>query len=318
MTIKSKDISIIFQGPVNHKGKEVSENIEKTRLFFSDSEIILSTWEQEQELVIPGVDKIIYNCDPGSGYTEPATKTSCSAKRQVVSSISGLREATRKYAIKIRTDFYLDGNSFIENWSDNLNKKDSYLFKLPVAILALGCNDPLKTIYLNHLSDFFFFGLKEDLLKFWNIQDQINSNHISLQKKIFRPFYGALFGKLSAEQQYFNCFMINNNLEKFSINYRDQFSFDIMKNYEKVIFNNFILLDIGKSNIHGPRRIERIKNHFHHYNPNQQIDTSARNYYIRQIRAILPFIILFPKQLILSIFAINVYLISKFIYQKGR
>ena len=310
------NISIVFQGPVGHRGGDLENNIRKTRQVFPKAEFILSTWQDSDELVFNQFDKVILNRDPGPIYSEPVAGYPNNILRQVVSTAKGLNMASNKYAIKIRTDFSIENDGFIEQWLNYVPAKpETVLFKKPVAILSLGCSDPVRRSLLFHPSDYFYFGLREDLLLYWNVENQVKDNKnlaLSINEKILHPLYGMSFGRLAIEQELFCLFLMNKYEKNISFRYRDQFGKELLKLSEDLLLNNFVLLDVFDSGIVAPKRIQKISKLKHHYEQNSVTAVLNGNRAVlrsRYVGALITRYKYLPRQVLLTIYSLVAYFV---------
>lgn len=241
MTIRAEDITFIIQGPVNFYTETTINSI---KTFFAKSKIIVSTWEGSN--IQCKVDKIILNKDPGSFPTVMAkgdlkTKEN-NINRQIISTINALKEVSTKYAFKIRTDFKITGNTFLNFFDqfDSYNEKYKIFKHKVIACNIYTCNPQknIDTAYVFHVSDFAFFGLTEDLIDLYDIKlVKKNENLLSDNLSNFFP-----------EQ-----IITISWLQKHNINFELKHFYDKSKENialtEQIIANNFILLDFNRFNI---------------------------------------------------------------------
>lgn len=172
----SKDFSVIVQGPIIGKPDETYENqktlhcLESLKQVLPDAEIIISTWKGSDCSHL-FYDKIIFNEDPGAiSYNDYELKNLLNNNnRQIVSTYNGLKEASRKYAIKIRGDFKLENTSFF-SLMNKYNEVNKYHFlKHRILVPTYVSRDPEKIPLLFHMSDLFQVGYTADLLDLWDI-----------------------------------------------------------------------------------------------------------------------------------------------------
>ena len=172
--INTKDISVVVQGAIHPKYTQ--KCLRSIRKYLPGATIILSTWEGSNDEGLD-YDKLLLNKDPGtSGYREnvyknkSGTKTPNNVNRQIVSTLQGLKEVKTKYAMKIRTDFYLKGNKFLKYFFTLQDYDKNYELKLfdkkIIAYLTMPKNSAQLPYYI---SDHSFFGQTDDLLKLWDI-----------------------------------------------------------------------------------------------------------------------------------------------------
>ena len=166
MRIDSKDISVVVQGAVDSVNTPLCLN--SIRKHLPQAEIILSTWEGTN---VDGLDydKVIFNQDPGGFYMSPCEINN--VKRQILSTLQGIKKANRKYILKIRSDMKISGANFLKYFGkfNNYNKKWHFL-KERIIIPSMVTRDPRIWESPMCPSDWCSFGLKSDMLKLWNIR----------------------------------------------------------------------------------------------------------------------------------------------------
>ncbi len=165
--IKDEEISFIVQGALCDK---TSEYIACIRKNFLGSEIILSTWQGTvvSEEVAKYCDKILLSKDPGGvPFSFPfGAVVYNNINRQIISTMAGLRAASRHYCVKIRTDFTLKSSDVVKFFNIYPRREqDALVYERRVIVPSI-----YSRVHLNgvptpfHSSDFFAFGLKEDLI----------------------------------------------------------------------------------------------------------------------------------------------------------
>lgn len=239
--IDTKDISVVVQGAVD---KTVTPRcIESIRKYLPDAQIILSTWAGTGVTELD-YDKVILNPDPG-GFPMSPWETN-NVKRQIASTLEGLKQANRKYALKIRSDMQLISSSFLE-YFDKFNSYDKnwHFLKKRIIIPSLITRDPRIWESPMCPSDWCSFGLREDMLSLWNI-DFPTEEEQQWFKYHQRPlsvqyYYDPLISRFNPEQ-----FIWIGFVKKFVKNLHAQHMFDIN---ERSIFetlssfaNNLIIL----------------------------------------------------------------------------
>lgn len=180
--IASKDISVVMQGPVEWAHDPLSglgvtlALYQNVRKLLPGAEVILSTWEG-QKIDDFGFDKVVLSEDPGPQGTWPSFVPN-NINRQIVNTVAGLKAATRKYALKIRTDMVLKGVDFIEYFEKaaplKVDKRN--IFSRPIVTNNLTSRNSLEILKQLpnhplpfHPSDHASFGLREDILALWDI-----------------------------------------------------------------------------------------------------------------------------------------------------
>jgi hypothetical protein len=254
------NISVIVQGPVVGKSSDpyekritlqVLENIYKC---FPKAEVILSTWENDDIEGLP-FNLLIINDDPGGfpNRLEPVINKG-NVNRQIVSSVNGLKRAAKKYALKIRTDFILENNDFIEYFGKFQDRSDEWkILEERVIITSLSTRNPAKMKLLQPIlffpSDFVFFGLTKDVLNIWDIPLQSKEEMVEwfIHNKIPEDCLYANPNTLSryfAEQYIWVSFLKKHS--NFELEHCYVYSKELLQTSEKTIANNLIILDHGK------------------------------------------------------------------------
>ncbi|WP_144823842.1 WavE lipopolysaccharide synthesis family protein [Marinobacter piscensis] len=175
-----KDISVVVQGPVQSlKGREQEEGITQKclssiRTFLPGAHIILSTWP-DQQLAGLDYDELVISEDPGPNirnFYSDGQPQYYNNNRQIVSTLAGLRQVSTPYAIKLRSDNYLTGNGFVELQSQYPKRCKSHrIFRERVVVSNVFTRRYAKGFKVAfHLSDFFYYGLTEDLLAIWDLE----------------------------------------------------------------------------------------------------------------------------------------------------
>ncbi len=153
------------------QGGEITtaECLKSIRRALPGAEIILSTWERE---VVDGLDYDVLVQSPDPGGQPRPDGLMHNINRQIVSTLNGLQQASKIYAVKMRTNSLLENPKFLEQYDKRpLNPQYPKLFRNWVVSTELYSRNPAKTdcIRLFLPSDIFFFGLRRDLLNLWDI-----------------------------------------------------------------------------------------------------------------------------------------------------
>lgn len=265
--IESKDISVIVQGAINKE--ETPKCLKSVRNVLPKAEIILSTWEGSDVSFLEGLyDVLLLNKDPGAGYyykTETSVKYN-NLNRQLVSTQEGLKKATRSYAMKIRSDIILTSDKFLKYFNTYPKRDENYkLFKNKILTSTVcarfGFRDyaegnRIKSVNIAfHPSDWWFFGLKEDLITYFDV-DLVKEPEFSSYYKLeenkdkFNPYiYMEEHNAKFAAEQYIasECFRKNCGIY---IEHGGDISADIIEKSRKYMINNFIFLEYSDSGVY--------------------------------------------------------------------
>ncbi len=166
MPVRESDITVVFQGPVVHGSGGTAEQIRRTQLVLPHAHYILSTWTGS-ELAGIDVDDVVLSVDPGglSGIKrrDDANEPN-NINRQLLSTKRGMDLARTEYAIKLRTDSFLEHTEFLR-WFERVRAGE------PARIVAssLFTIDPTMFEQMPyHVSDWFQFGETPVLQDYWS------------------------------------------------------------------------------------------------------------------------------------------------------
>ncbi|MCI8285824.1 MAG: hypothetical protein HFE90_11335 [Firmicutes bacterium] len=243
--IDTKDISVVVQGAVCDY---TSTCISSIREYLPGAEIVLSTWEGTNTDGLD-YDILVLSEDPGAFdcHNYDFQKVN-NVERQVKSTYEGLKMATKKYAVKIRTDFSLTSANFL-NWHNKYTRKNKEcsFFDERLLCCTIYSRNPRYTYnrglqLVAHPSDFFFFGLKSDVLRLYNMDLICEEDKIWFARKYPNNYVNDL-PRFVPEQ-----FLWVNFLSKYINNInmlpkdKEDIRSDIIKFSEKNLAANLILL----------------------------------------------------------------------------
>ena len=158
MKINSDEISVIVQGPVQKE--YIKKTLSSIREYLPNAEIILSCWKgdlkklSEDDLKNLSYDILVENEDPGGINYELGVlsmfkdgKLVSNVNRQIVSTINGLKKASKKYSLKFRSDMVLTGDNFL-NYFDKYQKgsQEFKIFEKRIIIPTVYTRNPDKYI----------------------------------------------------------------------------------------------------------------------------------------------------------------------------
>lgn len=176
----SDQISVVVQGPISGADERKRRYrltqlcLEQLRRVLPQAEIILSTWEGAK---VDGLyaDHIVWNADPGGVICDDVYQVRNNVNRQIVSSVGGIRRATRPYCLKIRSDLLLNSDHFLQFWGLFPERDWAYKFTaermLSCSIFArrMAGAPGRQTAMVFHPSDFLYFGFRDDLQLLFDI-----------------------------------------------------------------------------------------------------------------------------------------------------
>lgn len=261
-SISSKDVTVVIQG---YADPIITKNtIESVRKYLPDSRIILSTW-RECDCSQLDYDELVLNDDPGACECglyalEPIPNN---GNRQIVSTKNGLDKVKTKYALKLRSDLVLLGNDFLGYTKVFPKYKNEVrIFKERIIIGELFTRNDFVYYDPNgnkhkvpkpfHPSDWFFFGLTEDLKTLYdevsNIPTNEMSNYECLNKnRVEQNKYKYSWRYTTEQHILLGCVRKQLNFTKF--NDWTDWNDEIIKYSKEIMMNNFTILDFCQHKI---------------------------------------------------------------------
>lgn len=253
--INSKDISVIVQGAINPT--ETKKCISSIRHNLPEAEIILSTWEGS-DIGDLDYDKLVLNQDPGAILI--TKKIFNNMNRQLLSTQNGLKVASKKYVLKLRSDLILSNTNFLKYFDKFQARNEKYkLFERKVLTTTLLTRHKIKQEknFIDipfHISDWWFFGLKNDLETYFKETSLAIEPHFTKyfekeeNKNKANPYLGANFQ--FAPEQYFAYKCFERNFEDIKMNDASDWDENTIEQSRLAIINNFIILEYKHSGIY--------------------------------------------------------------------
>lgn len=157
-----ENLSVILQGALSPRTANIISN---WRASAKGCEIVLSSWVHDTELA-EMVDTYVVSSDPGAFpvMSKGDIIRTENTNRQIVSSMAGLRNATRQIAIKWRTDFDFCTTSmsrFLSRYIPIVSERD----ESKLVVFSINSTNPFAGVGLvAQLSDWMYFGRTNLLL----------------------------------------------------------------------------------------------------------------------------------------------------------
>lgn len=236
------DITVIIQGL--YYPTVTDKVIASVREHLPQAKVIVSTCDKNFPNQMKGCDELIISPDPG-GYTyadRPGEKEN-NINRQIVNTLAGLKRVKTKYAFKLRSDFLLTGNDFL-NFFDKfpLVEANYQIFEHKILACCYFARNPNSDMpFPFHPSDLAFFGQTEDLLKlfdiplmtknqaYWNLKDRHQYQYVPEQ------------------YLFINCLQKNGFVT--NCNFYNDCRPESIKQTERYFASNFIFLDFEQFNL---------------------------------------------------------------------
>lgn len=173
--VSDKNISVVVQGAIE---KELTYKcLLSVRKYLPGAEIVLSTWKGSDVSCLSGLyDILVLNANPGGFLFNASTGQINNNNRMVLSTQEGLKRSRRKYTLKLRSDLVLKNNNILKYTNDNYARIKWYkLFKQRVVANNIftfkfeAGEHGVRHYRPFHVSDWWFFGLTEDLRLLFDI-----------------------------------------------------------------------------------------------------------------------------------------------------
>ncbi|MGI4852225.1 MAG: WavE lipopolysaccharide synthesis family protein [Janthinobacterium lividum] len=254
--ICDKDISIVVQGPV--LGQAIfgmTDNITKVvcarlKELFPESELILSTWKGAKTKDIC-YDKLILSKDPGGVWfdLEDLNFTN-NCNRLIVSTQAGIKAATRKYILKVRSDLFVMSKSFLKYFYKFSHYDEPCKFvKNRIIAFSLDTIKGHRTSLFTqqrpyHISDWAYFGYAEDIKDLYDVpltKEPEFSQYFLDRPKHFFDIHPARLWKMPPEQYITLSFLQKHTDIKFE--HMSDIAHQNIERSEKLLVNNFLVLD---------------------------------------------------------------------------
>ncbi len=199
-SVGSDEITVVVQGAVDPVC--TTKCLSSVRKHLPNAEIILSTWEGTDVSDLD-YDEVILNEDPGSFMMSGFEKNN--VRRQIYSTIKGIKQARKKYILKIRSDIKLKNANFLK-YFNRFNDYDQrwHFLQGRIIIPSTVSRDPRIWESPMCPSDWCSFGLKSDMLNLWDIDFPTHEEEEWFKRhpkpKIVSDIYPSLVSRFNPEQ----------------------------------------------------------------------------------------------------------------------
>lgn len=305
--IKSKKITVVFQGQIDPSklgsgatdGTDFLYNLEQTKKALPKAKIVLSTWNsfefppEYNTAAKLGVDHLILNPDPGGlpnikfGYDTPNN-----ANRQIASTTAGMALVATKYALKLRTDSFLNSSSLLSIYDDYLdavrrgapeldsntlpskNKSDAKKSQKPqkdktsnkkkknnknyspIAVASFFTIDPSVYEHMAyHVSDWVQFGRRKALQEYWAVKPMSEKNATYFESHDHNDdaaFFDNQFRTRLAVEQHIAVKYAKSRGYSVPSHY-NEINETILKGYDRFLAEHFIVLDLEQFGLSLPK-----------------------------------------------------------------
>jgi hypothetical protein len=273
--MKTSDITIVFQGAfkpyVTRDNESFMRNVRAVRKVLPGSKIVVSTWKGAEIPLGLAADDIVFTEDPGSLAPLKLTDDKPNnVNRQIVSTQAGLAAVGTPYAVKMRTDCFLEHAGFLDFHAEQLKRDRGRERLLTCSFFTL---DP--TVFERmpyHVSDWFHFGPTELLRHYWSAKPMTGEDgrfHEQHAHSIDSTFFEKKFRARFGVEQYI-CVQYARSLGYTCPSYINDLSEPVIADFYRFLAKEVMLLDpwqIGlsfpKYNWVGGSLFQRINNLMH-------------------------------------------------------
>lgn len=261
--INSSDISVVIQGAIK---KDTTINcVQSIKKWLPNAEIILSTWKGSDTMGL-NVDKLVLNDDPGAIKCDIIDNSLNNQNRQLVSVQEGLKKVSRKFTLKLRTDFELHSSEFINYFNRfPMRHKEFNIFRHRILISSVYSRTKGNWIVpypvLFHPSDFFMFGLSEDIKEYFANTRLATDEELGNWQYLYpdrTPFPTCKF-RYTPEQFFFLSYVLQ-FFPNLQFSDWSEWNEENLELSENLLYNNFVFLDYKQSGIFSEKHSNALLN----------------------------------------------------------
>lgn len=257
--ISTEQISFVVQGPIIGSIADEPEKqftrlcCENIRKHFPGAEIVLSTWKGSAFEHI-SYDVVVENEDPGAyKMTLNGEERYNNTNRMIVSTINGLKKASRQYCVRMRSDMSICSSRICELLGKYNKGSDGKIFD--ERVVTLSAINPHRSDILYAVNDWFYFGKTTDLINLYDIPLQQVSD-LNVDEETGMPLWED---NVVAEQYIWTSFLKKSPYYKDRVNLSKmkQSSLEELVTFEESIISNLIFTnayDIGLNSFKFPNR----------------------------------------------------------------
>jgi len=265
--LPSDELSVVLQGPVFGSEAEPAEErlteraIQSIRRHLPRAEVILSTWEGAD---VRGLapDVTLFNSDPGVFVHQfKKSRMDNNVNRQIVSTLAGIRAASRPYVLKLRSDCEIIHPGFLRFWKMYQERAPELaVFENRILCGELFARDPVLVSYLYHPSDIFHFGTHGDMLRCWDIPLAPAEETVAWRNNCEnRPWYDKRWPTVRyVPEQYLWITALRKAGHPDALDYCQQMSRQMLERSELSIVNNFAIIPERSLGVVVPSRFGRL------------------------------------------------------------
>jgi hypothetical protein len=257
-SVKPFDISVVVQGAV---GPYTPKCLASLRRHLPNAEVILSTWEGSDTTDLD-FDTLVLSIDPGAlAHDGPFLNN---VNRQLASTRAGLSRATRRYVLKMRTDFYLKHAGFLRYFGrfPAVDRAHALFSERAITDTCFTRRFAPFTLLPTpfHVSDFWLFGLTNDLCMYYAAIPPMPTELVAgyVHKYPDRKPYTTQTWAYPPEQYYFFT-VAKNQFPDLSFDDWSDWNEENVHRSDEILFNSFVILDWRQSGIFSDKHADNIE-----------------------------------------------------------
>lgn len=252
--VTDENLTVMVQGPVRDSTRDCLNSVKK---FLPKAEIIFSTWEGSDTEGLP-YDKVVFSKDPGGNglVRRYPHEQVFNVNRIIVSSFAGIKQATRRYCLRLRSDIILTSTDFLKYY----NKYSVYIGSDAMVsrrIMVEGLLTAKDLLF--DVGDWWHLGLTEDLYRMYNIPLYPTETVPYFERKENagkRPAYADLIPQWITEQ-----YVIDQYIRKYGDYSSRYITFEhtydnrpeCIEKYRRFVADNLLCIEFDKSGIFLPK-----------------------------------------------------------------
>ncbi|MCL2469635.1 MAG: glycosyltransferase [Alphaproteobacteria bacterium] len=261
--VDPKDVSVVVQGAVDRH--ITPKTLKSIRAHLPKATIILSTWKGEDVFGLD-YDILIENDDPGAFQMNVREQNN--VKRQICSTRNGILAASGKYVLKLRSDLVLQDSGFLKYFGRfNAYDSDWKFVKNRILASTIASRHPERFETAFCLSDWVFFGDREDMLNLWSAEypTEEEQNWFNQHLRDLRTIYKqpSLISRFNPEQHILIDFLKRNSHADIAADSMfDNNPAAAVQTLHSIV-NNFVLLSPRQYGFRWMKKTKRVTDRWH-------------------------------------------------------
>lgn len=254
-------MSVVICG-VKNADFDIIYSVKLLREIFPNAELILSSNDSsltKAQQIIAAVDKVI-DCDnyghlPSLKFPAHSISNTVNnnINKQIASNYAGINAASGELVLKLRTDQILFNDDILSLWEliESVPVSNSCRKGRIITSSVFSINPRYSERMPFHISDMMQFGYRQDLLHYYSAPQYTLEYAVWYEKNPHHKhsnFNERSFRSLYAVEQWLALHYIYNKEEEFPVRFHNDFSTEIIENFESILPDYFIIAhpdDIG-------------------------------------------------------------------------